>query len=61
MSGVDMLPTVTATMSCPACGRIHEWTKHDAWVTNGGELYRQAARLGFRANEIRCDEIAPTV
>jgi len=38
----DQLPVVTATMSCPACGRVHEWTKNDAWLASGGEQYRGA-------------------
>jgi hypothetical protein len=40
---VDRLPTVVATTVCPACGRVHKWTKNDAWVTEGGEHYRQMA------------------
>jgi hypothetical protein len=36
----DQLPIVTATMVCPACGRVHEWTKNEAWLANGGEQYR---------------------
>jgi hypothetical protein len=36
----DQLPIVTATTVCPACGRIHEWTKNEAWLVNGGEQYR---------------------
>jgi hypothetical protein len=36
----DQIPIVTATMVCPACGRVHEWTKKDAWLANGGEQYR---------------------
>ena len=40
MLDVDQLPIVTATMSCPACGRIHQWTKNDAWLSDGGEQYR---------------------
>ena len=26
--------------SCPACGRVHEWTKHEAWLADGGRQYR---------------------
>src|SRR5437016_3406434 len=40
MLAVDQLPIVTGTMSCPACGRIHEWTKNDAWLGDGSEQYR---------------------
>ena len=36
----DQLPIVTATTVCPACGRVHEWTKKEAWLVNGGEQYR---------------------
>jgi hypothetical protein len=42
-SGVDELPSVNATMLCPACGRMHGWTKHDAWLADSGEHYRAAA------------------
>ncbi len=42
-SRVDELPIVTATMSCPVCGRVHCWTRDDAWLTNGGEQYRKLA------------------
>ena len=38
---VNRLPTVVATTVCPACGHVHKWTKNDAWVTEGGEYYRQ--------------------
>jgi uncharacterized protein YbaR (Trm112 family) len=40
MVAVDQLPAVTATMTCPACGRVHEWSKSDAWLANGGQQYR---------------------
>lgn len=43
MSGVDQLPPVIATMSCSACGGVHQWTKNDARLASGGEQYRQAA------------------
>jgi hypothetical protein len=43
MSGLDRLPSVIATMVCSACGRVHEWTKADAWLAEGGEYYRQLA------------------
>jgi hypothetical protein len=36
----DQLPIVTATTICPACGNVHEWTKNEAWLGNGGEQYR---------------------
>jgi len=42
-SGVEQLPTVIATTVCPACGRVHEWTKDDAWLEEGGEYYRRVA------------------
>ncbi len=49
-TGIEMcdlgdLPLVVATMSCPACGRIHEWTRDDAWLADGGDEYRQAPYL----------------
>jgi len=40
MCAVEELPLVVATMSCPACGRVHQWTKNDAWLADGGEDYR---------------------
>jgi hypothetical protein len=43
MSGVDQLPTVMATTECSACGRVHRWTKDDAWLAEGGEHYRGIA------------------
>jgi hypothetical protein len=36
----DQLPIVTATTVCPECGRVHEWTKNEAWLVSGGEQYR---------------------
>ena len=42
-SGVDQLPSVKATMSCPVCGRLHEWSVADAWLADSGEQYRVAA------------------
>jgi hypothetical protein len=36
----DQLPIVTAQMVCPACGRVHEWTKKTAWLANAGDQYR---------------------
>lgn len=36
----DQLPTVTARLVCPECGRVHEWTKNEAWLANGGDQYR---------------------
>jgi hypothetical protein len=49
-TGIEMcdlgdLPLVVATMSCPACGRIHEWTRDDAWLADGGDEYRQVPYL----------------
>ena len=40
MLDVEQLPAVKATTVCPACGCVHEWTKHDAWLSNGGWQYR---------------------
>jgi endogenous inhibitor of DNA gyrase (YacG/DUF329 family) len=37
--GIEELPTVTAKMVCPACGRIHHWTKAEAWLAHSGEQY----------------------
>ena len=36
--GIEELPTVTAKMVCPACGR-HPWTKAEAWLAHSGEQY----------------------
>ena len=41
--GIEELPAVTAKMVCPACGRIHDWTKADAWLVASGEQYRLGA------------------
>jgi endogenous inhibitor of DNA gyrase (YacG/DUF329 family) len=41
MSSIEQLPTVTATTVCSVCGRVHEWTKDDAWLADGGEQYRK--------------------
>jgi hypothetical protein len=40
MLDVEQLPAVKATTVCPACGRVHEWTKHEAWLADGGSQYR---------------------
>ena len=40
---VEALPTVIATTVCSVCGRVHEWTKHDAWLAEGGAYYRAMA------------------
>jgi hypothetical protein len=40
---VDELPSVNAKMVCPACGRVHDWTRDDAWLADSGEQYRAAA------------------
>jgi hypothetical protein len=37
----DQLPIVTASTVCPACGRVHQWTKNEAWLANEGEQYRE--------------------
>ena len=34
-TGIEELPTVV----CPACGRIHPWTKAEAWLAHSGEQY----------------------
>jgi hypothetical protein len=36
---IEELPAVTAKMVCPACGRIHHWTKAEAWLVHSGEHY----------------------
>ena len=41
--GIEDLPAVTAKMVCSACGRVHDWTKDDAWQAESGELYRATA------------------
>jgi glyoxylate carboligase len=38
----DQLPIVIATTICPDCGRVHTWTKNEAWLVNGGDEYRGA-------------------
>jgi hypothetical protein len=43
MPSMDRLPTVVGTMVCSACGGMHEWTRADAWLAEGGEYYRQIA------------------
>jgi hypothetical protein len=40
---VEQLPTVKAQTVCPACGRMHEWTKNEAWLADGGHQYRLLA------------------
>jgi hypothetical protein len=40
----DQVPVVTARLSCPACGRVHEWTKQTAWLDSGGDQYRGEQR-----------------
>jgi hypothetical protein len=40
MLDVDQLPAVKATTVCPACGRVHEWTKYEARLADGGRQYR---------------------
>jgi hypothetical protein len=42
MFSIEPLPTVTAQTVCPFCGRLHKWTKNNAWLAEGGELYRDA-------------------
>ena len=37
---VDQLPTVKAETVCPFCCRMHEWTKNEAWLADGGHQYR---------------------
>jgi hypothetical protein len=44
----ERLPVVTAPMLCPACGRVHHWTKNDAWLAAGGEQYREPAPRKWR-------------
>ena len=43
MFSIEPLPLVTATTVCPFCGRLHKWTKNDAWLAEGGEQYRATA------------------
>jgi hypothetical protein len=37
---IEELPAVTAKMVCPACGRVHDWIKTNAWLAHSGEQYR---------------------
>ena len=39
-TGIEELPAVTAKMVCPACGRVHDWIKANAWLAHSGEQYR---------------------
>jgi hypothetical protein len=43
MFSIEPLPTVAAQTVCPFCGRVHKWTKNDAWLAEGGEQYRAIA------------------
>jgi hypothetical protein len=43
MSSIEQLPTVTATTVCSVCGRVHQWTRDNAWLAEGGEQYRKVA------------------
>jgi hypothetical protein len=43
MLSIEPLPTVTAQTVCSVCGRVHKWTKNDAWLAEGGEQYRAIA------------------
>jgi hypothetical protein len=47
----DQLPIVTAMTVCSACGRVHEWTKNEAWLANGGEQYRGEQRRKVASSE----------
>jgi hypothetical protein len=38
---------VTATTICPECGRVHRWTKNEAWLVSGGEEYRGEQSRNF--------------
>jgi hypothetical protein len=40
MTAIDQLPIVVAKAACPACGHVHEWTRNDAWLADGGQQYR---------------------
>jgi hypothetical protein len=44
----EALPVVTATMLCAACGRVHHWTKNDAWLAAGGDQYRETESREWR-------------
>ena len=48
---IERLPTVTAKIKCPVCGRLHEWTKDSARLVEDGEQYRTvAARASSLSN-----------
>ena len=49
----DQLPIVTATTVCPECGRVHVWTKNEAWLVNGGDQYRGEQHRSSRTAERR--------
>jgi hypothetical protein len=46
MQNVERLPTVIATIVCPACGGVHQWTKNDAWLEKGGEHAGRSPQFG---------------
>jgi hypothetical protein len=46
MLSIEPLPMVTATTVCPVCGRLHRWTKDDAWLAKDGEQYRAITANG---------------
>jgi hypothetical protein len=43
VADVDQLPRVKAKMFCAVCGCVHDWSKDEAWLADGGEEYRAAA------------------
>ena len=51
--GIEDLPLVTAKIMCPACGRMHDWTKADAWLDDSGEQYRLGPMPARRASRPR--------
>ena len=40
MLDIAQLPAVKARTVCSACGCVHEWTKHEARLAEGGQQYR---------------------
>ena len=43
VADVEALPRVKAKMFCTVCGCVHDWSKDEAWLADGGEEYRAAA------------------
>ena len=40
---LNSTPPFTARIACPACGREHRWSKHDAWICEAGRFEKPRA------------------